>query len=185
MQYVELHSRSAFSFLEGGSLPETLAITATGLNIPAMALLDRNGFYGSARFHMAANKSGIFAHVGTELTVTDKSGAINYPLLCDSQQGYQNLCRLITRTKLRVPKHSESSARIEELEEHASGLICLTGDEHGPLTHALRGGGMEEGRTLLAKLKAIFGSSGVYVELQRQFQREQEHRNQCAIELAR
>jgi error-prone DNA polymerase len=185
MQYVELHSRSAFSFLEGGSLPETLAITATGLNIPAMALLDRNGFYGSARFHMAANKSGILAHVGTELTVTDKSGAINYPLLCDSQQGYQNLCRLITRTKLRVPKHSESSARIEELEEHASGLICLTGDEHGPLTHALRGGGMEEGRTLLAKLKAIFGSSGVYVELQRHFQREQEHRNQCAIELAR
>src|SRR5580765_350977 len=185
MQYVELHSRSAFSFLEGGSLPETLAITAAGLNIRAMALLDRNGFYGSARFHMAAKKSGIRAHVGTELSVIDQSNTVNYPLLCESQQGYQNLCRLITRTKLRVPKHSESSARIEELEEHASGLICLSGDEHGPLMHTLRDGGMEAGRKLLTKLKAMFGSSSVYVELQRHFQRGQERRNQCAIELAR
>jgi error-prone DNA polymerase len=185
MQYVELHARSAFSFLEGGSLPEALVITAAGLEIPAMALLDRNGFYGSARFHMAAKKSGIRAHIGTELIVTDKSGSINYPLLCESQQGYQNLCRLITRTKLRVPKHAESSAQLNELEEHATGLVCLTGDENGPLAHALRDGGMDAGRKLLTKLKAVFSAGNVYVELQRHFQREQEQRNQCAIELAR
>jgi error-prone DNA polymerase len=185
MRYVELHSRSAFSFLEGGSLPETLVITAASLNIGAMGLLDRNGFYGSARFHMAAKKSGIRAHVGTELNVTDQASTINYPLLCESQRGYQNLCRLITRTKLRVPKHCESSARIEELEEHAFGLICLTGDEHGPLTYALRNGGMEAGRKLLTKLKGIFGPGNVYVELQRHFQRVQEQRNQRALELAR
>jgi error-prone DNA polymerase len=184
MRYVELHSRSAFSFLEGGSLPETLVITAASLNIGAMGLLDRNGFYGSARFHMAAKKSGIRAHVGTELNVTDQASTINYPLLCESQRGYQNLCRLITRTKLRVPKHSESSARIEELEEHASGLICLTGDEHGPLTYALRNGGMEAGRKLLTKLKGIFGPGNVYVELQRHFQREQSARAGTGIEVA-
>jgi error-prone DNA polymerase len=184
MQYVELHARSAFSFLEGGSLPEALVITAAGLNIPAMALLDHNGFYGSARFHMAAKKSCIRAHVGTELSVTDKSGTISYPLLCESQLGYQNLCRLITRTKLRAPKHSESSARLDELEEQAAGLICLTGDENGPLAHALRTGGMDAGRKLLKKFRTIFGPSNVYVELQRHFQREQEQRNQCAIELA-
>lgn len=69
-----------------------------------MALLDRNGFYGSPRFHMTAKKSGICAHVGTELTVTDESGVASYPLLCESQLGYQNLCRLITRTRLRVPE---------------------------------------------------------------------------------
>src|ERR1044071_7896248 len=184
MQYVELHARSAFSFLEGGSLPEALVITAAGLNIPAMALLDHNGFYGSARFHMAAKKSCIRAHVGTELSVTDKSGTISYPLLCESQLGYQNLCRLITRTKLRAPKHSESAARLDELEEQAAGLICLTGDENGPLAHALRTGGMDAGRKLLKKFRTIFGPSNVYVELQRHFQREQEQRNQCAIELA-
>ena len=185
MEYVELHARSAFSFLEGGSLPEALAMTAAGVGLPGMALLDRNGFYGSARFHMAAGKCGIRAHVGTELSIACESDTISYPLLCESQLGYKNLCRLITRTKLRVPKHSESSARLDELEEHAAGLICLTGDENGPLAHALRTGGMDAGRELLKNLRAIFGASNVYVELQRHFQREQEQRNQCAIGLAR
>jgi error-prone DNA polymerase len=185
MQYVELHARSAFSFLEGGSLPEALVMAAAGLDLPGMALLDKNGFYGSARFHMAAKNNGLRAHVGTELSIACESGRINYPLLCESQLGYQNLCRLITRTKLRVPKHSESSARLDELEEHAAGLICLTGDENGPLAHALRTGGIEAGRKLLKKLRTIFGPANVFVELQRHFQREQEQRNQCAIELAR
>jgi error-prone DNA polymerase len=185
MQYVELHARSAFSFLEGGSLPEALAMIVAGLGLPGMALLDKNGFYGSARFHMAAKNNGLRAHVGTELSIACESGRINYPLLCESQLGYQNLCRLITRTKLRVPKHSESSARLDELEEHAPGLICLTGDENGPLAHALRTGGIDVGRKLLKKLRTIFGPANVFVELQRHFQREQEQRNQCAIELAR
>src|SRR6478672_1658288 len=185
MQYVELHARSAFSFLEGGSLPEALAMTAAGVGLPGMALLDRNGFYGSARFHMAAGKCGIRAYVGTELSIKDETCTVNYPLLCESQIGYQNLCRLITRTKLRVPKHSESSARLDELEEHAAGLVCLTGDENGPLAHALRTGGIDAGRKLLKNLRTIFGAGNLYVELQRHFQREQEQRNQCAIELAR
>src|SRR5579884_2726662 len=143
MQYVELHSRSAFTFLEGASQPEVLAVAAAKLNMPAMALLDRDGFYGSARFHLAAQKSGISAHVGTELSIATESGTVNYPLLCESQFGYQNLCRLITRTKLRVPKHAASSAQLNELEEHAAGLICLTGDERGPLAHAMRLGGID------------------------------------------
>src|SRR5438270_1785111 len=185
MQYVELHARSAFSFLEGGSLPEALVMAAAGLGLPGMALLDKNGFYGSARFHMAAKKSRLRAHVGTELSIACESGTINYPLLCESQLGYQNLCRLITRTKLRVPKHSESSARLDELEEHAAGLVCLTGDENGPLAHALRTGGIGAGRKLLQKLRTIFGPANVFIELQRHFLREQEQRNQCAIELAR
>jgi error-prone DNA polymerase len=184
MKYVELHARSAFSFLEGGSLPEALAMTAAGLNLPAMALLDRDGFYGSPRFHMTAQKSGLRAHVGTELSVEDDSGVTHYPLLCESCQGYQNLSRLITKTKLRVPKHAQSSAQLNELEEHAKGLICLTGDEHGPLAHALSSGGNDAGRKLLQKLSGIFGSGNVYVELQRHFQREQEFRNRAAIDLA-
>jgi error-prone DNA polymerase len=184
MQYVELHARSAFSFLEGASLPEALIATAADLGLPGMALLDRNGFYGSARFHMAAKKSGIRAHVGTELSVTDETRTVNYPLLCESQVGYQNLCRLITRTKLRVPKHAESFAQLNELEEHAAGLICLTGDESGPLAQALRTGGIDAGRKLLKKLRRTFGPNNVYIELQRHFQREQEQRNQCAVELA-
>src|SRR5215472_6202728 len=180
--FIELHSRSAFSFLEGGSLPEALVNTAAALGLPAMALLDRDGFYGSPRFHISAQKAGIRAHVGTEITVADEKAKTddhatitsNYPLLCASRAGYQNLCRLLTKTKLRVPKHTESAATMEELEEHAAGVICLTGDEQGPLAQALHGGGLEQGRQLLTKLRAIFGAGNLYVELQRHFQRDQE-----------
>src|ERR1700747_746313 len=109
VNYCELHARSAFSFLEGGSLPEALAGIASALEGPGMALLDRNGFYGSPRFHMSAQKTGIRAYVGAEVTVADEngSGVANYPLLGATRAGYQNLCRLLTRTKLRVPKRTE------------------------------------------------------------------------------
>src|SRR5512146_2888982 len=132
-----------------------------------MALLDRNGFYGSPRFHMSAKKSGMRAHVGTELTVADENGTANYPLLCATRQGYQNLCRLISKTKLRVAKHAESVATLNELEEHSGGVICLTGDEHGPLVRALEQGGADAGRKILDKLAGVFGAKNVYVELQR------------------
>jgi error-prone DNA polymerase len=183
--YTELHARSAFSFLEGGSLPEMLVNAAAALDVPAMALLDRNGFYGSPRFHMSAQKAGIRAHVGAEITVADAGGVANYPLLCASRTGYQNLCRLLTRTKLRMPKHTESAATMEELAEHAAGLICLTGDEKGPLARALEQGGARSGRELLLRMISAFGSGNVYVELQRHFNRDQEARNQVAVELAR
>src|SRR5882762_294002 len=68
--FVELHSRSAFSFLEGTSLPEELVAACAGLNMPAMALLDCDGVYGAPRFHMAAKKAGIKAHIGAEVTGT-------------------------------------------------------------------------------------------------------------------
>src|SRR5271166_3993924 len=66
--YVELHARSAFSFLEGSSLPEDLMSTCARLNMPAMALLDADGVYGAPRFHLAAKKLGIKAHIGAEVT---------------------------------------------------------------------------------------------------------------------
>src|SRR5205823_5738923 len=68
LMYIELHSRSAFSFLEGASLPERLIETCPNLGMPAMALLDRDGVYGAPRFHMAAQKIGIKAHIGAEVT---------------------------------------------------------------------------------------------------------------------
>jgi error-prone DNA polymerase len=184
-KYIELHARSAFSFLEGGSLPEALAEVCAAGNIAAMALLDRNGVYGSPRFHMSAEKVGIKAHVGAEVAVTDENGIANLPLLCESQQGYQNLCRLLTKTRLQVPKHSPSSAQFPELEEYAAGLVCLTGDEHGPLTAALHRGGKDAARRMLVRLVSTFGPKNVYVELQRHFDRAQEARNYAAVELAR
>src|SRR5215467_14264462 len=77
------------------------------------------------------------------------------------------------------------ACEIEELEEHAAGLICLTGDEQGPLARALEQGGIESGRRLLSRLMHVFGRENVYVELQRHFDRRQEARNQTAVALAR
>jgi len=74
---------------------------------------------------------------------------------------------------------------MDELEEYAEGLICLTGDERGPLANVLRSGGAPAAREWLTRLQGIFGTSGVYIELQRHSQREQERRNRAAIELAR
>src|SRR5437870_10637630 len=157
--YVELHARSAFSFLEGSSLPEELISVCAELESSAMALLDRDGVYGAPRFHLAAKKLGIEAHIGAEITlaleqsnasrITHHASRITHhgsritatlPLLVENRAGYQNLCRLITLMKLRAPKHAkpgEIAASLDELAEHAEGLICLTGGDDGPLAHAL------------------------------------------------
>lgn len=182
MQYVELHARSAFSFLEGASLPETLISICADRDMPAMALLDRHGVYGAPRFHMAAKRNRIKAHVGAEVSVANQG---SYPLLVKSQTGYRNLCRLITSAKLRTPKKKIAYVTSDELQSYAEGLICLTGDESGPLAHALSKGGLDEGRKALQQLVSAFGRENVYVELQRHGNRYQESRNQAAISLAR
>ena len=187
MQFVELHARSAFSFLEGASVPEALAYACAKQQLSAMALLDRNGLYGSPRFHLIAKSKGIKSVVGAELSVGEilASTSSYYPLLVENRTGYQNLCRLITKTKLRTHKNKPTAATLAELEEHAKGLVCLTGDEDGPLAEALRSGGKDKARRWLDGLKSIFGKDSVYVEVQRHFRPEQEHRNHVAIDLAR
>src|ERR1700678_2126900 len=91
---------------------------------------------------------------------------------------------MITKMKLRSHK-GEGAVREDELQEHAAGLICLTGDDNGPLAFSLAHGGMQEARTCVERLADIFGRDNVYVELQRHFHREQEARNHAAIEIAR
>src|SRR5947209_675759 len=166
--YVELHSRSAFSFLEGASLPEALAGWCAELQMPAMALLDRDGVYGAPRFHLAAKKLGVKAHIGAEVTIQEsklksksskadgrrsRSGdSFRLPLLIANRTGYQNLCRLITRIKMRAPKYPldahagmTAAATLDEIAGFAGGLICLTGGDEGPLDAAVMQGGMQAG----------------------------------------
>ena len=208
--YIELHSRSAFSFLEGASVPEELAEACHTYQVPAMGLLDRDGVYGAARFHLAMKKLGLQAHIGAEITsllphvtLPKDSTLPRVSLLCASREGYQNLCRLVTRMKLRAPKYpatlprqakraatqelllsSQAVASPNDLAEFSSGLICMTGGDEGPLAFALAQGGIEEARRILEQLIAIYGRGNVYVELQRHYNRAQESRNQAAIELA-
>jgi error-prone DNA polymerase len=181
--YIELHARSSFSFLEGASVPEELIDVCAASGMPAMALLDRDGVYGSPRFHLAAKKlkTPIRAHVGAEVT---SAAGWRYVLLAESRAGYQNLCRLITRMKLRAKK-GEGQALPADMAEMSGGLICLTGGEEGPLAHALATGGIERGVKCVNELCRKFGRENVYVELQRHFCREEEARNQAAVAIAR
>jgi error-prone DNA polymerase len=184
--YVELHARSAFSFLEGASSPEELIAVSANLGMPAMALLDRDGVYGSPRFHLAAKKTKIKAHIGAEVTCAALSlrGGFRLPLLVASRVGYQNLCRLITKMKLRVGRKEGASAAEPDFIEYADGVICLTGGDEGPLAAALAQGGAQAAFTAVKRLTEIFGNANVYVELQRHFHRDEEYRNRVAIEIA-
>ena len=115
--YIELHAASAFSFLDGASLPEALIDQAARYGYAALALLDRDGVYGAPRFHRAALAAGIRPIIGAELTIaahpahpahpTHPSHPTHLthrlPVLIESQEGYQNLCRLVTRMKMRAP----------------------------------------------------------------------------------
>lgn len=198
-RYIELHAASAFSFLEAASQPEQLIERAVALEMPAMALLDHNGVYGSARFHTSAKRNGMRAHVGAEISVASFGSRLTppawlphqhedeparLPLLCASRQGYQNLCQLITQFKMREATKGNGAATFEDLGQYAGGLICLTGGEEGPLAAALARGGEAAGLEAVEQLTRIFGRENVYVELQRHQEREEEWRNQAALRIA-
>ena len=160
-QYIELHAASAFSFLEGASQPEEMVRRACELEMPAMALMDRNGVYGTARFHISAKANNVRAHVGAEVAVASLGRRmtpsawlphqhipepVRLPLLCTSRKGYQNLCQMITQFKLLEKTKAEGAADLGTLEQYAGGLVCLTGGDEGPLAAALVRGGEDAGR---------------------------------------
>ena len=178
--YIELHARSAFSFLRGASSPEALIDRAAELDLPAVALCDRDGVPGAPRFFAAAREKGVRALVGSELTMTDGSAL---PVLVASRTGYQNLCRLVTRAKLRSPKN-EAAIAWNELAEFSDGLIALTGDEDGALHRHLAAGRRTEATTHLAQLTRLFGAENVFVEIQRHLRREERPRNTQIVDLA-
>ena len=188
--YVELHTASAFSFLQGASLPEALVDRAADLGYAAVALLDRDGVYGAPRFHKAATAAGIRPIIGAELTVesggSSRSSGESFahpthqtfllPVLCESQDGYRNLCRLITRMKLRAPK-GEGALTFDELDGCTRGLVVLAG--RAALDGRRHGVG-----GLLDRLVGVFGRDNVYLELQRHLRRDEEADTAALVALA-
>ena len=186
--YIELHAASAFSFLEGASLPEALVDRAADLGYPALGLLDRDGLYGVPRFHKAAVAAGVKPIVGSEITIKMQganhragvpSSGSNFwqlPVLIETREGYKNLTRLITKMKLRAPK-GKGALELDELEGHTAGLVALIGRPAVMGCYYGVGG-------LLDRLLGVFGRTQVYVELQRHLFREEEHDNQALLALA-
>jgi error-prone DNA polymerase len=199
LRYVELHAASAFSFLEGASRPEDLVSRAKEMEMPAIALVDRDGVYGAPRFHMAAKSVGIRPHVGAEVSVEGFGNRpapprwmpnscpvrpVRLALLVENRTGYRNLCRLMTRYKLREKEKGTGTATLEEIAEHAEGLVCLTGGEEGALAASLSNHGYDAARQNVETLTGLFGRKNVYIELQRHGDIAEERRNQAAVQLA-
>ena len=169
MSYCELHSCSAFSFLRGGSFPEQLAEVAAELEMPAIALCDRNGVYGAQRFSVAAREHGVRPIIGAELAM--EGGGI-LPVLVENRTGYKNLCELLTQAHLRSEK-GKCEIKWEELPQFAEGLV------------ALFGASLIAADTAAATTIRIFGRENVFVEIQRHFIRGEEQINQQLVDLAR
>jgi error-prone DNA polymerase len=186
--YLELHASSAFSFLEAASLPETLIAQAARYGYPAVALLDRDGVYGAPRFHRAATAAGIKAIIGAELTIATHPSHpthpthlthlthLRIPVLVESAEGYRNLCRLITRMKMRAPK-GEGALTLDELDGQTGGLIALAGRELLGFQKYGVGG-------LIDPLVGVFGRSNVYVEIQRHLLRDEDADNRVLMDVA-
>jgi error-prone DNA polymerase len=162
--YVELRCRSAFSFLEGASLPEDLVAAAASGGHDALALGDRDGVYGAPRFFAAARKTGLRPIVGAEISLA--AGAAPVLLLVEDRHGYQNLCQLITAAKSGKHKSDPVEAWPELLAAHAGGLTVLAGGAP---------------RADLPALRNLFGRDRVYLEVQRHFDADQAHRNRDVL----
>jgi error-prone DNA polymerase len=174
--YVELHAHSAYSFLDGASLPEELAARAAELGYEALALTDHDGVYGSLEFAHAAKAFGVRPITGAEVTLADRS---HVTLLVETAQGYANLCRLLTAAHARTRDGNELSPPALDpalLAELNDGLVCLSGcARHGLAVRNPNGA---------AELARAFGPERFFVELQRPYERGDERRNAALRDLA-
>jgi error-prone DNA polymerase len=178
--YVELHAHSSYSFLDGASLPEELAVQAAELGYPALALTDHDGVYGSLEFAHAAKHFGVRPITGAEVTLADRS---HVTLLVETQQGYSNLCRLLTAAHAHTrPPGKESQPPADPaldqalLEELNDGLVCLSG--------CARQGLAVRNPNAAARLARAFGGDRFFVELQRPYERGDARRNAALRHLA-
>jgi len=177
---VELHARSAFSFLEGASSPEALAERAAELGLEAVALLDRGGLYGVPRFHRALRERGLRAIVGAELPL---EGGARLPVLVENRAGYQRLCRLLTEGALRAPKGQLALGTEDLRAAGTEGLVALSGGEEGPLASAWRSGGKEGLRRVAGEWSALFPGA-FFLEIQRHSRRGEERWHRLVETLA-
>src|SRR3954447_3504589 len=191
VEYIELHAHSAYSFLDGASLPEELAVRAAELGYPALALTDHDGVYGSLEFAHAAKDLGVRPITGAEVprssvgsTEPHKGGAGSHvTLLVESSRGYANLCRILTESHegTRQPGREDReplppTVGQSFVEEHAEGIVCLSG--------CARNGLAVHDPNAVARLAHAFGPERFYVELQRPYERGDVRRNAALRDLA-
>ncbi len=155
--YVELHCHSNFSLLDGASHPEDLLKRAAELTMPALALTDHDAVYGAVRFAQAARQRGIRPVFGAELTLEGES---HLTLVAESDQGWRNLCTLLTIARHSAPK-GQAVLPISVLLDYAEGLIALTGCQHGTIPQAMLAGDWQQAAAAARQYMDWFGPDNV------------------------
>jgi error-prone DNA polymerase len=196
--YVELHCHSAYSFLDGASHPAELAGTAAEQGHRALALTDHDGLHGAMEMAQALKPLGVRPITGAELTLDDGT---HLTLLCESREGYTNLCRLLTASHWHTRRWAregwtEAGGRqdpldggphisLDDLEPLSAGLVCLSGcARDGAVASRVEAGRHAEAADVARRLRRIFGSERLRIELQRPFWRHDRRRNRLLAELA-
>jgi len=163
--YIELHCHSAYSFLDGASLPEELAGQAEALGYTALALTDHNGVYGSMEFAQQAQGRGIQPITGAEITLDNGT---HLTLLVETAAGYANLCRLLSTAHQESERNHPHLPRAR-LQQHAEGLIALTGCRNSETAAAVDRGDLNAAEAAVSWLRELFGPQNLIVEMQQNF----------------
>jgi error-prone DNA polymerase len=177
---IELHAHSCYSFLDGASQPQELALQAARLGHQALALTDHDSLSGSLEFAHAARDNGLRPITGCELTL---AGGAHLTLLVETPAGYRNLCRLLTLAH--ADDRRAPAVTLEQLAAHADGLHCLSGcARDGLVASAVADGRMADAAASARRLRGIFGRERFAIELQRPYWRGDARRNRLLSELA-
>ncbi len=200
--YTELHLHTAFSFLDGSSLPEDLVNRAKELGYDTLAITDHDGLHGAMEFAQAARNAGIAPITGAEITLVDGS---HLTLLAESRTGYGNLCRLLTNIHHGRPpspvwlddpdddlpltlSSGDASADTDaiscNLGSYTEGLILFTGCRQGQLARLVDAGRLNDARAVLERYIQWFGAGNVVVELQQNFVHGDTRRIEHLVQLA-
>jgi error-prone DNA polymerase len=193
MPYAELHAHSNFSFLDGASHIEELVLRARELGYETLALTDHDGLHGAMEFAQCAKAWGLRPITGAEITLSNSDGQTGHhlTLLCETQRGYANLCRLLTHAHL-DHERGKPCVEPEALARHTEGLIALSGCRHGEISSLVAEGRYREAEAAARRYAQWFAQTGArrggrgnfFVELQSNLVYGDSRRNHTLAELA-
>lgn len=179
--FIHLHVHSAYSLAEGAIPVKSLVKKCALMDMPAIAITDSSNLFGAMEFSLEASKAGIQPIIGARVLIGEEEHHL--VLLVQSEQGYLNLCHLISESYLTSDGLSKPRISWAELTEFSAGLICLSGAVKGPIGQALLAKQSELAVQKVQELKNIFGDR-FYIELQRHFTAEEEQIEESVISLA-
>ena len=190
MSFVHLHVHSCYSLLDGAIKIPDMVKTAKDMNMPAVALTDHGQMFGILPFYKEALKAGVKPILGVEAYVTNGDhrsriqGEVRHHLvlLAESNEGYQNLCRLVSRANIEG-FYYRPRMDIGLLRRYNKGIIALSACLKGEVPWLLLNRGEAEGRQAAEELASIF-KDRFYLELQHNALPEQDEANAALIELA-